>query len=164
MAAAAMAVLGCVTFAKLHDAGARLEREDRAVYEALMERLGEPGNITGVQIQVDSTMGDYERYGGFDKGMLGGMEFLHHEYLWGGNGELGEDMTITVTMYKKPMHPVVEWVTEWWDERFGTHYAKRTESMEMHRDGDVFRVRYGDASFTAACDAMTEWLDERADG
>ena len=161
LAAAAMAALGIFTFGRLHDSESRMAREDRAVFDSLTQRLQDPENITGVRIQVDSTMGDYDRYNGFDKTMLAGLEFLHHEYLYGGTGSPGEDMTITVTLYKPKLPPLVEKILFVWDETFGTDYAARTENILIHRDEDVFRITCGESNFTAACPGMTEWLDGR---
>ena len=150
------------TFTRLNGSDTRLDGEDRAAFASLSERLADPANITGVQIQVDSTMGDYDRYSGFDKTMLAGLTFVHHEYLYGGSGSPDEDMTITVTLYKPERHPIVENILRRWDEAFGTDYTRRTENMILHRDGDVFRVIFGEVSFTAECAAMTEWIEERS--
>ena len=101
LAAAGMVFLGIFTFSRLRDSGVRMDREDRAAFAALAERLSSAENIVGVQIQVNSTMGDYDRYHGFDKALLAGLEYVHQEYLYGASGSAGDDMTITVTLYRK---------------------------------------------------------------
>ena len=161
LAAVGMALAGSLTFLHLRDSGARMDREDRAAFASLEARLAVPENIVSVQIQVDSTMGDYERYGGFDRTLLAGLEYLHHEYLYGGSGGMGEDMTITVTLYRERHAPVLEKICILWDKIFGTAYAKSTETMVLRRDGDVFRVACGETMFAAACPAMSAWIDAR---
>lgn len=161
LAAVMLTGMGVFTFGRLRDSAARLDREDRAVFASLEKRLADPENIIGVQVQVGSTMGDYDRYSGLDKALLSGMEFVHHEYLYGGTGDPGEDMTITVTLYRTPLPSVVEKLLTLWDELFGTRYARQQEKVILHRDEDVFRVTCGESSFTAACPALTKWLEER---
>lgn len=163
-AACALCAAGWLTFARLQDAGTRLEREDRAAFTQLTERLAVPENITGVQIQVRSTMGDYSRYDGFDKTLLGGMTFAHHEYLRGGSGTADTDLTVTVTLYKTPSGTLTHRLLGFLDRTFGTDWLAKTEKVVLHRDGDVFRVQYREASFVVVCEEMAAWIDERAEG
>lgn len=161
LAVCGLAFLGIFTFSRLRDSGVRMDREDRRVFASLTERLASAENIVGVQIQVNSTMGDYERYKGFDKSLLAGLEYVHHEYLYGGSGSPGADMTITVTLYRDRHAPLFEKILTLWDGFFGTAFAARTETVTLCRDGDMFRVTCGEAMFTASCPAMAEWLDAR---
>ena len=163
-AACALCAAGWLTFARLQDAGTRLEREDRAAFTQLTERLAVPENITGVQIQVRSTMGDYNRYDGFDKTLLSGMTFVHHEYLWGGTGTAYADLTVTVTLYQTPSGTPIHRLLGFFDKTFGTDWLQKTEQVVLYRDGDVFRVQYRESSFVVICEAMTAWIDARADG
>ena len=164
LAAAGMVFLGIVTFSRLRDSGVRMDREDRAAFASLAERLESAENIVGVQFQVTSTMGDYERYKGFDKSLLAGLEYVHHAYLYGGSGSAGGDMTITVTLYRKKLSPLPEKILTLWDKVFGTDFTSRTETVTLRRDGDMFRVTCGETLFTAACPAITAWLEERSRG
>ena len=164
LAAAGMVLLGFVTFSKLRDSDSRMDREDRAAFAALAERLSSAENIVGVQIQVNSTMGDYDRYRGFDKALLAGLEYVHHEYLYGGSGVVNDNVAVTVTLYRKRFSPFWEKVLTVLDTWFGTEFAARTEELLLYRDGDVFRVTCGEAMFTASCPALTEWLEVRSSG
>ncbi|MBR4959647.1 MAG: hypothetical protein IKY52_01980 [Clostridia bacterium] len=161
LAVCGLVFLGIFTFSRLRDSGVRMDREDRRAFASLTERLASAENIVGVQIQVNSTMGDYERYKGFDKSLLAGLEFVHHEYLYGGAGLPGTDMTITVTLYRDRHALWVEKILTLWDKVFGTAFSVSTEKVTLCRDGDVFRVTCGETMFTASCPAMAEWLDAR---
>ena len=162
-AIAAAAVLAYFTFTRLHDSETRLEREDRTAFAELSDRLSDPENIISVQIQVQSTMGDYARYTDFNKSLLAGLTFAHHEYLWGGTGTADRDTAITVTLYKAPADPLLRRILSFFDETFGTDWQTATEKVVLYMDRDVYRITYRKCSFTAQCDAMTEWINEIRD-
>ncbi len=164
LACGALAALGILTFTRLSDAEVRLDREDRAAFQELAERLADGENITGVKVQVASTMGDYRRYEGFDKGLLAGLEFVSHEYLYGGGDAPAQDIAMTVTLYKRPGNPVVEWLYGLSDRFFGTAYLSAVEEVVLYLDGEWLRVKYGDASFTAVSEDIFDWVNERATG
>ncbi len=162
LACGALAALGILTFTRLSDTEARLDREDRAAFAELAGRLADVENITGVKVQVASTMGDYRRYEGFDEGLLAGLVFVSHEYLYGGGDAPDQDIAITVTLYKRPGNPVIEWMYGLSDRFFGTRYLSAVEDVVIYLDGEWLRVSYGDASFTAASAEILDWVNERA--
>lgn len=155
-AIAALAALSFLTYSRLHDSEARLEREDRAAFAALAERLADPANITGVRIQVKSTMGDYDRYNGFDPSLLSGLTFASHDTPVG--EPLPDDTAITVSLYKTPDSRLLRRILAFFDETFGTDYLTATEKVVLYMDGDLYRITYREKSFTAQCPAMTEWI------
>lgn len=155
-AAAALAALSVLTYSRLHDSEARLEREDRAAFAALTQRLADPDNITGVRIQVKSTMGDYARYNGFDPALLSGLTFSSHTSPH--PESLPDDTAITISLYKTPASPLLRRILSLFDETFGTDYLTATEKVVLYMDGDLYRITYREKSFTAECPAMTDWI------
>ncbi len=162
LACGALTALGLLTISNLSDTEARLDKEDRAAFAELADRLADKESITGVKVQVASTMGDYRRYEGFDKSLLAGLAFVSHEYLYGGGEEPNRDIAMTVTLYKRPGNPVTEWVMGLSDRLFGTGYLTAVEDVVMYLDGEWLRVSYGDASFTAVSEEIFAWVEERA--
>ena len=159
-AAAALAALSVLTYTHLHDSASRLEREDRAAFTALAERLADPENITGVRIQVKSTMGDYARYSSFDKSLLSGLTFASHDSPMDTDQSLSlpDDTTITVSLYKTPDSRILRRILSFLDGTFGTDFLTETEKVVLSMDGDLYRITYREKSFTAKCPAMTEWI------
>ncbi len=166
LALGAMAYLGVLTYGRLSDTETKLDSADRAAFASLAERLGDSTNITGVRVQVASTMGDYRRYEDFDKKLLSTLTFASHEYLWTTTGEPktepDRDIAITVTLYKRPENPLKEWLLGLSDRWLGTRYLSAVEDVVMYLDEDVFRVTYRDTSFTAESAAMVEWIRAQA--
>ncbi len=162
VACGGLAALGGITFARLRDTEGRLDREDRAAFAELAERLADAGSVIGVRVQVASTMGDYRRYEGFGKELLSTLEFVSHEYLYGGGAEPGRDIAVTVTLYKRPGNPLLEWLYGLSDRFFATKYLSAVEDVRMYLDGDWLRVTYGDASFTAVSEEISAWIEGRA--
>ena len=155
-AAAALAALSVLTYTHLHDSASRLAREDRAAFTALAERLADPENITGVRIQVKSTMGDYARYSSFDKSLLSGLTYAENPPAR--PESIPDDTTITVSLVKTSTSPFLRRILSFLDETFGTRYMTETEKVVLCMDDDLYRITYREKSFTAECPAMTEWI------
>ena len=155
-AIAALATLSVLTYTHLHDSEARMDREDRAAFAALARRLADPENITGVRIQVKSTMGDYNRYNGFDPALLSTLTFAHHDSPH--PESLPDDISITVSLYKTPENPLLHRLLSFFDETFGTDCLTATEKVVLYMDGDLYRITYREKSFTAQSPAMTGWI------
>ena len=156
LAAAALATLSVLTYTHLHDSADRLDRENRAAFADLAERLADPDNITGVRIQVKSTMGDYDRYNSFDPALLSGLTYA--DCPPARPESIPDDTTITVSLVKTPASPLLRRILSFLDETFGTRYMTETEKIVLCMDGDLYRITYREKSFTAECPAMTEWI------
>ncbi len=156
-----LAGLGWSTYAGLRDTANRLDTEDRAAFAEMAERMADMSQVTGVKVQVASTMGDYDRYVHFDKTLLTTMTYASHEFLWQGGDKPDTNISITVTLYKLPRHAALKWLYELSDNWLGTSYMTAVEDVMMYLDNGILRVQYRESSFCVLSEEIADWIYTR---